>query len=159
MKKILFVVGQMIMCIFGCVSCTKKSHRESEARCDVIALKNAVLGYRHAYDRNPCHESTNNLINHRVIIATLMAQPSWLPEVSALNPAGVRFLNLPPSDRIKGGLWLDPWRNPYHIEVCAMGINSVEIGGVLIHQPVGVWSNGENGRDEFGAGDDVASWK
>ena len=158
MNNRLLSLCYVVVCVLGCGSCEEKSHGKAEAYADAVELRNAITSFRYSYDRNPCSDSTNDLVNQRVIIATLMFQPSWCSEVFKLNPDGIRFVHVPPPNRMLGGLWLDPWGNPYHIEIGAIGSNSVVIGGVLVHQPVGVWSDGQNGRNEYGHCDDVVSW-
>jgi len=64
----------------------------------------------------------------------------------------------------------DSWRNPYDEEgeqkrhVCCFAIdddydNVIKLNDQEIRRSVVVWSPGKNGTNEYGEGDDVASWK
>jgi len=70
--------------------------------------------------------------------------------------------------------YVDPWGEPYNFAIDTNGDGIIEIhgqsyahkGGSLIEeyilrigQPVAIWSNGPNLRDDLGLGDDIASWK
>jgi hypothetical protein len=54
---------------------------------------------------------------------------------------------------------LDPWGNPYHIEIAALNESNIVVSGTEIRTSVAVWSNGKNKKNEFGEGDDICSWK
>ena len=74
------------------------------------------------------------------------------------NPEHVIFFSLS-EENLKIGLFCDPWHNPYHIKIVD-GTNSViKIGTNIINDRIAIWSDGQNGVNEYGEGDDVCSWK
>jgi hypothetical protein len=52
---------------------------------------------------------------------------------------------------------IDPWGEPYRI-VFAGDDGLIIDGNHRLKDNVAVWSSGQNGVDERGAGDDIASW-
>lgn len=54
---------------------------------------------------------------------------------------------------------LDPWGNPYHIEIADLNVSNILVSGTEIKTSVAVWSNGKNRKNEIGNGDDICSWK
>jgi hypothetical protein len=76
----------------------------------------------------------------------------------ARNPKQINF-PLGPPEWIKDGQIVDHWKNPWHLAADGDGDGEITIGARVIRKRVAVWSNGPNGRDEKGEGDDVCSWK
>jgi hypothetical protein len=71
------------------------------------------------------------------------------------NPEHMRFLE-PSLDR---DIFLDPWGRSYLIVLDKDRDNEVSVGRDVLHDvPVAVWSCGPNGVNDWGLGDDVASW-
>jgi hypothetical protein len=62
-------------------------------------------------------------------------------------------------DLDKQGRCLDPWGNAYHIVADWNGDGKVVVGSIVISNPVAVWSDGPNRKNELGKGDDICSWK
>ena len=54
---------------------------------------------------------------------------------------------------------LDAWGHRYHVRFDDAGSGKITLNGTLINDSVAIWSDGPNGTNEFGGGDDVASWK
>jgi hypothetical protein len=69
-----------------------------------------------------------------------------------------RYTNLPPVLFINDE-YLDCWRNPYHLIVDIHKTGAVNVNGHILNVPVVMWSNGANGINEWGEGDDICSWK
>lgn len=98
------------------------------------------------------------------------------------NPQEIDFLG-----QLSGGKWAqvhssgDPWDGEYHIAICRDLSGKTEIScrdgqnltpadriqlftrsdrevAVTVHSPVAVWSDGPNGKNECGYGDDICSW-
>ena len=53
----------------------------------------------------------------------------------------------------------DLWGNLYQIQLDRDGDGSVRINGKLLSSPIAIWSYGPNGVNEYGEGDDIASWR
>ena len=54
---------------------------------------------------------------------------------------------------------MDPWGHAYHIAMDVGGKGAVNVGHNEIRAKIAVWSDGPNGVNEFGEGDDIASRK
>jgi len=61
-------------------------------------------------------------------------------------------------DEVVAGLVVDTKGNPFHFALDADGDGEVEINGKVIPQRIAIWSYGENGKNEFGEGDDLRTW-
>ena len=58
---------------------------------------------------------------------------------------------------ITGGAVIDPWNNAYHYN--NPGTDHSGTSGPNYTTYVDIWSNGPNGTDDSGAGDDIANWR
>jgi hypothetical protein len=64
-----------------------------------------------------------------------------------------------PAERIKDGRLVDRWKRPLHIAADLDGNGSVAIGtGDVEDMRVLVWSDGPDGKNDYGEGDDIRSW-
>jgi len=64
-----------------------------------------------------------------------------------------------PPERIKAGRLVDQWDRPLHIAVDLNDDGNVSIGtGDVEDMRVLVWSDGPDGKNDYGAGDDIRSW-
>jgi Domain of unknown function (DUF4190) len=64
-----------------------------------------------------------------------------------------------PVERIKDGRLVDRWKHPLHIAVDLNGNGHVAIGtGEVEDMRVLVWSDGPDGKNDYGEGDDIRSW-
>lgn len=64
-----------------------------------------------------------------------------------------------PTDRIKDGRLVDRWNHPLHIAADLDGDGHVSIGtGEVEDMRVLVWSEGPDGKNDYGEGDDIRSW-
>jgi hypothetical protein len=71
-----------------------------------------------------------------------------------MNPRRLCYLSF---SRTKDGIPLDPYGNPYHVAMDVTASGTLTLGGIVRKQRVFIWSNGPNGIDENGAGDDIGS--
>jgi len=64
-----------------------------------------------------------------------------------------------PNDRIVNGRLVDRWNRPLHIAVDLDDNGNVAIGtGEVESMSVLVWSEGPDGKNDYGEGDDIRSW-
>jgi len=64
-----------------------------------------------------------------------------------------------PPERISNGCLVDRWKRPLHIAVDLDDNGDVSIGtGDVEDMLVLVWSDGPNGKNDYGEGDDIRSW-
>lgn len=61
------------------------------------------------------------------------------------------------TNRVSKPGFLDPWGHPYHIILNRGG--KVMVGGKTITNEIAIWSDGPNGKNEFGQGDDIHNWE
>jgi hypothetical protein len=123
----------------------------------VRIVANAVKSFRLEYGYDPLVTNAEKPKSMVAILPILMAI-SNAPFVVELNPKGIRFLDVP-AYRILEGQFLDPWGRPYHITFAKNGTQTTEVGGTIVNSPIAVWSEGRNGKDQAGKGDDISSWK
>ncbi len=53
---------------------------------------------------------------------------------------------------------LDGWGRNLNVVIDVEHAGAVRVGNRLLRLPYAIWSNGENGKNEYGAGDDLRSW-
>jgi hypothetical protein len=101
----------------------------SQATSDVRWFRTAISAYTSEYGQPPAGTQQN-------ILKALQGD----------NPRRIVFMERSPEMNLKDGLFLDPWGIPYKAEFSQDGFPWV-------------YSAGENKVDEWGHGDDVASWQ
>lgn len=77
---------------------------------------------------------------------------------NVLNPRRTKYVEIDPR-YVKDDQILDAWGHPVHVMLDADVDGVIVLGDQKIMKSVILWSNGPNGLDEKGAGDDVVSWK
>lgn len=73
------------------------------------------------------------------------------------NPDQIRFIELSDEDMGIRGM-IDPWGKPVDIVADWNGDGRVSVGKKVLRKPVAVWSDGPDGKNESGSGDDITSW-
>jgi hypothetical protein len=74
------------------------------------------------------------------------------------NPNRIKFIFVSEVS-LKDGRFLDPWGHPYHIAFDPDATGKVTVGNLQISNRIAIWSDGPNGTNEYGKGDDVCNWK
>lgn len=92
--------------------------------------------------------------DNRRIVAILTAK-SGDADAAKYNPRKIMFFETPDSS----GTMNDPWGHAYHIILDTDSDNRVRIGSTDISTSAAIWSDGPNGTNESGQGDDIASWQ
>lgn len=124
-------------------------------RLDMNSSISAIGNYEATYDRFPLESAgPTNEVDNAKLMAILTAATNDTEAMKA-NPERTHFLE-PPTTSIAGGAWLDPWKHPYHFILRREG--SIVVGGVAVPGHIAIWSNGRNGVNEYGKGDDRVSW-
>ena len=82
------------------------------------------------------------------------------PEAAAINSEQKVFINIH-ANRIKNGEFLDPWGRPYYFffDTRDNVVKTYNGKTTSIFGNFYMWSNGPNGINEWGEGDDICSWK
>lgn len=79
------------------------------------------------------------------------------PDIELESTALTALVTNPP---LSEGERLDPWGNPYHVALDNHKDGRISINGIEVpSMNVIAWSNGRNGTNEFGGGDDIVSWE
>ncbi|MEZ5303711.1 MAG: hypothetical protein R3F11_24165 [Verrucomicrobiales bacterium] len=74
------------------------------------------------------------------------------PGTSGKNREAIVFWEVPAGEQI------DPWGNRYHFALDHDNDGVVNPGADPINRDFAIWSDGPNGIDEHGGGDDIKSW-
>jgi hypothetical protein len=74
------------------------------------------------------------------------------PGLGHHNTKGIVFWSLPAGEQRDG------WGRLYHFYFDHDGDGFVHPGGMAVKRSFVIWSDGTNGRDESGAGDDLRNW-
>lgn len=146
----------------------EKHNNVMRANDDVMKLVEMIERYRLAYGvypiiRNDADEQPGEgIMDILVALKSPLCTPSY-SRVEKLNPNMINFAEFFIGRRTINGMIVDPWGEPYHVaidtnedgitEICRFG--NIDL---RIHQPVLVWSNGPNRRNDFGLGDDICNW-
>jgi hypothetical protein len=133
--------------------------RQHRVDVDMANLKSAIMAYQSEYGVLPLTiNASNGFMDNAKLVALLTGKTNNM-EIVKSNPQGIRFLKVA-SDSLVFGEFVDPWRHPYRIVFDLDGDGKVVIvGGTVISAPVAMWSDGPNGINEGGKGDDRLGWK
>jgi len=156
MKRFAKLLSLAILLAIVWAGCERKDLSTQVAPVYIKMLESALLRYRSDYERWPILDGQKAEQDNAEIVAILTADPHN-DLVPKYNPAKVKFLQLGAA-KIRDGAILDPWNNPYHIALDVEGKQEITIGQKKIPARVAIWSNGPNGIDEQGDGDDIVSW-
>ena len=132
-------------------------HSEAhECRSKIEMIRVAMQQFHKLYDRFPLQSEPMDhpyVSDQARLIRILRGTENNLKE----DPAISVFLEVNDKDKGDRGM-LDPWENPMHIVADWSGDGRVSVGANVLHEKVAVWSDGPNGKNEFGSGDDITSW-
>jgi hypothetical protein len=121
----------------------------------IAGLVAAIDNYTNEYRRFPIAPLNNsNEIENRLLMEILSGHATNAAAVRQ-NPMKLEFLYF--GSGVTNGQLVDQWRHPLHIVFGSNGF--VVIGGESVPVSIAIWSDGSNGRNEYGRGDDVTSWK
>lgn len=132
----------------------RAKHRAESTRvlADCRALQAAANAYLMEYGRWPGSESEDREVENAEMMNALRGSDR------ATNPRKVVFYEADPS-KLKDDQVVDVWGRPFHFALDGNRDNAVAFGDLRATSPVAVWSDGPNGLNEYGEGDDVTSWK
>lgn len=118
---------------------------------DVSALTSAIRKYKADTGHFPKVPTlSSGELDNGSLIAILTG-------TSTNPPQTIAYLNVAPSLLLNGN-FVDPWKHPYHVIINDDGSGELRIQNKVISTDVAVWSDGRNGVNEFGDGDDVRGW-
>jgi hypothetical protein len=133
------------------------SEGEPKVKIELRVLRDALRFYEIEYGVLPVQEPRTQEQDNAIIVNILRAEASE-ELLSKFNAKRRVFLQVPSASLVDGA-FLDPWAHPYHIYFDVNGKSKITVGDQIIPARIAIWSNGFNGIDEHGGGDDVCSWK
>jgi len=154
MKRFATLYCFLCLCLAGCDRRTDKDG-VPVAPLQIRTLETALLAYKAHFDQWPIPASESGELKNSDIIAVLTGDSNNEAAMKQ-NPTRITFLALG-NAKLRNGASVDPWGNPYHIALIVAGDKKVRLGGTGRSSGLAIWSNGPNGIDEQGSGDDIAS--
>ena len=133
----------------------RRGSRVARAREGVLELSRAITAYTVVYGTLPFATHTPIEDQDNEVLLDILSCRSNAMAAITYNPKRVKFIN----DSGRRGPLLDPWGRPYHICLDHDGDGYVRIAKERFKRSHIVWSDGPNMKNEFGNGDDIASWK
>lgn len=129
-----------LLVILFCIGCYKKtSFYSTSVVSDIDAILTALRSYNAEYNTYPDVNNTNELKSSKQVVKCLL-------------DSGCLYVN-------NYEIPLDPWSNEYLIAIDMNDDQKCVIQATnIIDFPLAVWSIGANGVNEYGQGDDIASW-
>ena len=129
--------------------------KKAQARVEMASIETAVKSYINKYGKMPVEDSLQGESDFSFapeIITVLTG------EDAGLNPAGTVFLE--PQSGVGGGIFLDPWGEPYLIVVDSDYDGQVEIRGEAVARNVALMSVGLYELDtDVGENNLIRSWE
>ncbi len=123
---------------------------------DMSDIQGALEEYKFYYSHFPTNPDAGSLeFNNRTLMMILSGDQTNAIAIRE-NPRCLTFISLGESNL--SHTWNDPWMHPYHIIVMTNS-TGILLGGNFIQRDILIWSDGPNGIDEKGNGDDLCSWK
>ena len=139
----------------------KNRARETKARVAVKALETAFKSYLDTYKLWP-NEFVNGEVKNDIFKALR-------GDASSCNLQAIPFYEFETvtNSSMDAATAYDPWSNPndnstwaaYQVMFDRTYANKIDVAGDPVYRGVIVWSVGENRVNEYGQGDDVASWR
>ena len=127
-----------------------------ECRFKIELLGTAMEQFHERYGRFPLQSESEDhayVTDQARLIRILCGTDNNLQE----NPDGIIFLEVKSKDKGERGM-IDPWGNPMHIVADWSGDGRISLGAKVLHQKFAIWSDGPDGKNESGSGDDITSW-
>ena len=88
-----------------------------------------------------------------IAVLAVKGESEWIGKI---NPRRIPYLEASFND---DGLVVDPWGNRFRVMIDSDFDGAIPApDGTVMQTAVLVWSLGPNGKDEGGAGDDLATW-
>jgi hypothetical protein len=120
-----------------------------------VSIERALQAYEACYGRLPSiTKISSNEVDNAELLMVLMAETN-AKTAAEQNPKGMKFLNVS-GGSLANGQFVDPWKHPYHIAFSSE--SKIVLHQTVINHSVAIWSDGPNGTNEYGLGDDVHSW-
>jgi type II secretory pathway pseudopilin PulG len=134
---------------------TRQHSRQAETQNMIRQLNVAIRSYEVEYGHLPMPP-----INKDTVVENAIVLDALTGVDEQLNPKKIPFFI--PSGRLNGHILTDSWGNRFNFAFDGDGDGAVLLSGKAgnaVPESVAVWSDGINGKDDNGNGDDIASWK
>ncbi len=132
----------------------RQHSRQAQTQNLLRQLNVAIRSYEVEYGHLPMPPTKQDTaVDNAVVIEALTGGDE------ILNPKKIVFLKAPTSNG-PHRLLLDGWGNRFNFAFDGDGDGAVSLKvGPAVPDAVAIWSDGVNGEDDNGGGDDIASWK
>jgi len=131
-----------------------KRSQEAETRATIQQLLQACTAYHAEYGRFPYDDL--NPVDRELSIRDAISV--FQNRDITQNRKRIVFYEPAANQTVSGDL-VDPWKTPYHVMVDGDGDGKISTFVVPVQQRVLVWSYGPNKQNDYGTGDDIASWR
>ena len=158
--SLFFLMGLVIP--HGCPIGHGSGQGITKARQQASAIHTALIQYRTDYGKWPLAEQTveqwetaadEEVYDRLIAVLAVEGESEWIGKI---NPRRTVYLEAAFND---DGLVVDPWGNRYRVMIDSDFDGEIPApDGTVMTAAVLVWSLGPNGKDEAGAGDDLATW-
>ena len=178
------IIGILAGLVFGAVSASQASGRNTQAKTDIASIIMALRGVENTYGKM-VNKGTTSFNGQSVSpaksqnendtwVITGDTYDAFIAELSVPKNSGLTSLNInkrkvvflePKSEfdpsasysteKQKTKLWRDPWGNPYKVYINVEGEKYLKIGSKTIAADVAVYSSGPNGTDDNGCNADL----
>ena len=165
------IIGILVALIFPSIQKARRAADRHKAEVEVHSLCSAMLTYQSEYNKWPVKDADEKNGSDRTLVGILTGDPAFDIVGSVTNnPRHRVFLKISGLSTNAAGAMVDPWDQPYHINLDhsfdnQMGLDEPEktkyVGGGTLVGLAAVWSYGPNGvcnstnDPDF---DDVRSW-
>jgi hypothetical protein len=120
-------------------------HKAGKAVSEILSISAAIMVYYLDFGTYPCSDPVEKEQDLLSVISILTGG----------NREGKVFFEV----HVEKAAHLDPWQQPYHIIFDQDNDGCVRVHDSVVSRPVVIWSNGSNMINEYGGGDDIASWR
>ncbi len=134
-----------------------EEHAVTKTKSYIHAVDTAIYSYHGEYDKFPYSESQKKVDQNCSIIVAILTPATNSARSLEANPKGITFLEDYFLDRNPD--LRDAWGNSIHIWFSTNQDGALRVGGEMVQEGYAIWSDGPNGKNEYGQGDDIRSWK
>jgi hypothetical protein len=139
---------------------TKKSgaiiDRWPLAPIQIFGMEHAILMFQVDHGRLPIVSNASDEQDGHARMVLMGGVPDG--HSTNLGKTNLAYFEFSP-EILAAGKLLDPWGHPYHIAFDVTQHGTVTIGQKHLATNIAIWSDGPNGINEYGEGDDLSNWK
>ena len=145
---VIAIIGILMSLLFPAVQSALNAAKKAQAKNDVTQIANAIIAFDTEYGRLPGDDGAPQQLTGSLLNALIGKNDT-------LNPRKIIFLEVQDFKRgkggIKGGVFVDPWENPYYVALdtdydnqVGVSSNSGTSADSTITKKAGVWNSNPN---------------